>query len=1030
MNITELSIKRPSAIIMFVVLILGLGLFGYSQMGADLLPAINVPVITVSTTYPGAGADEVKKDIVKPIEDAIAGISGIDTISSSAREGYGLTVLRFTMETDMNTAFIDVQKALDATTSTLPKDASKPVLYKVDLNQFAVLTVALSGDVPYDELYNQANIIKTMAEKIPDVGNVSIVGGDDKQLMVYVDKTALEYYKIDINTVMNNIRGQNVNMPAGEIQQKNGRQTLKIIGEFKDINDVKNMLVPIAGGGSIRLGEIAEVKLEYPEAKQILKLNGEHTIGINFQKKSNANVVKAVEAVKKQLAELEKTLPKGTTITIANDSSKYIRSSLNETQRSLVEGILTTTVVLFFFLRKWRSSLIVLFSIPTSMIATFFAMYLMGFTLNTMSLMGLALCVGILVDDSIVILENIQKHLAMGKTPIKAAIDGRREIGMAAIAITACDIVVYMPVAFVSGMSGQFLRQFGLTVAAAAFFSLIISFTLTPMLASRWLKQENEEEQKEKSKFQKMSDRVNDSYKKFLVWSLSHRWRVIGTVGLGIALSIALIPLGFIQFEFMQQSDQSTYTINMQLISGSTLAQTNDKAKQVEDYLKTIPEVKDFYTYIGNNNDEANASISVMLKSKAQRKKSQSKLATEMRDWGKASTSGTQFMVSEAASMGGGGSSKPIAVNVKGNDMKMLKEIGTKVEEVTKTVAGLVDIENSARAGQSEYRVNVDRLASSVYGVSPQMVASAVRTGVQGTNAGVFRQNGEQYDITVKFEKGQINNSLDIASIKVMNTAGQLMSLDQIATIIKADSPNTISRQDRQDMITISANIQGKTTGEVSAELQKKVKQIELPNGYTIDYGANQKAMADSLGAMGLALLASLAFVYMILVVLYNSYLTPLIRMLALPCAIIGALGLTAILGKPIDIMAMIGLIMLDGLASKNGTLLIDYTNTLTSRGVPLKEALIEAGTTRLRPIIMTSMTMIVGMLPAALAIGDGSETKSGMALIVIGGMISSTILTPILLPVVYTLIDDYKHIFKRKNKSNVNALEAINNEI
>lgn len=1029
MSITEISVKRPAAITMIIALMVGLGILGYTSLGADLLPSMTIPVITVSAPYNGASADDVKKDIVKPMEDAVSGVAGVDTITSTSREGSGTVIIQFKENVDMNTAFLDVQKSVSKVQGKLPSDAGTPVINKIDINAMSVMTLAVSGTASFDEIYNQADKIKTELEKVPGVGQVSLGGADKKQLIIKLDKTAVEYYGITINSILGRLKSDNVSMPAGQIKQDKISQSIRVVGEFQNIDEVKNVLIPTNNGGKVRLGEISDIKLESPEATSLTKLNGKKTISIDIQKQSDANVVEVVNNIKDKMTEIQKTMPKNMNIITASDTTVFIKDSLNQINHSLIEGVITTAIVLLFFLKSWRSSLVVLVAIPTSLISTFFMMYELKFTLNMMSLMALSLCIGILVDDSIVVLENIQRHLAQGKNPIKAAIEGRKEIGMAAVAITLCDVVVFLPIAFMSGVIGQYFKQFGLTIVFATLFSLFVSFTITPMLASRLLKNNNKDKKDTKLKHKKLlfgkvssvinrfMDTATESYKKILIWSLNNRLKVLSGLIICIIASVALVPLGFIGTEFMSNSDQSAFSISMTLTPGTNLKQTDEKAAQVDNYLKTIREVKYYYTQVS----DASIKINVTLVPKVERKKSQTELASQVRNWGKKQLTGVNFFVSESQMGGGGGSGSNSAINIKisGDNADTLKDLSKKVEEEVKSVKGTVDVTNSLDSNDSELRVKIDRLAAAQYGVSVSDIASALRTGIQGSSAGTYRGDDDEYDMTLKFMDGQIKSPSDVGSIKIQNSSSQQISLDQVASIVNADSPKSIRRENRQDVVTVSASLDGRDLGSVNKDIRSKIAAMSIPVGYSVSYGGSQKQMADTFGTLAKAIVASVVLVYMILVVLYESFLTPLVRMLALPCAVIGALLILAVTHNSINMMSLIGFIMLDGLASKNGTLLIDYTNTLMKQGMNLKEALISAGTTRLRPIIMTSLTMIVGMLPSALALGEGSETRSGMAWVIIGGMIASTILSPIILPVVYTLMDDFKgKIFKNRNKN------------
>ncbi|MGA2975521.1 MAG: efflux RND transporter permease subunit [Spirochaetia bacterium] len=1033
MSITELSVKRPTAIIMGIALILGLGVVGYLNLGADLFPAVDTPIISIHSTYIGAGAEEIDKDVIKPIEDAVSGVNGIAAMRSISGTGYGYTILQFSMTTDMNSAVIDVQKALDGIMDTLPKDASRPIMAKYDVNSQPILILSVSGSASAEELYNEADRVMRDLESLPGVGNASLVGGQKKELLITVDKTALEYYGVSPATLMALLEAENLNIPAGELKQKGRDLTVRLVGEFNDIDDVKNMRMPLPGGGSVRLAEIAQVTLDYPAPTMTVRLNSSPTIGIFVRKQSNANVVTTANTVKAELAALQPTLLPGTSLTVASDATIFINSSLAETQLNLVESIITTSLVLFLFLRRWRSSLIVLIAIPVSLVGTFFAMWLFHFTLNIVSLMALGLCIGILVDDSIVILENIDRHIHLGEEPRTAAVQGRKEIGLAAVAITLCDVVVFAPIAFMTDIVGQFFKQFGLTVVAATLLSLLVSFTVTPMMASRMLvgrrdrragaraaapEEGSEDAEAPRGGFGRFFENtIKGGYRRFLQWSLRHRAAVIVPILLLLAGSIALIPLKVIQTEFMPTADQSKLVVDIDLGPGAGYRQTDVKARLVEQHLLSIPEVEDSFATIGSDTGVSTSEIIVKLKDKGQRKKSQSVIASELRAWGR-QLPGADFSVTEPgivarSSIDG---AKPLIINVTGPNRDVLRDLALQVENVVRSVPGAADVDNTMRASQTEVSVRVDRLAAASYGLAPYDLATVLRTALAGTNVGVYRHAGDEYDMVVRYEEEQLKTPADLGTLKVTNQAGQQISLSQVATFAATDSSQEILRRDRQNVATISANTAGRPLGAITADIKQKMTALAVPFGYALAYTGDQQNMASSFGSLGWALAASLLLVFMILVVLYESFLTPLIRMLSIPCGVIGAFAALALTGKAINIISFIGLIMLDGLISKNGTLLIDYTHTLMKRGKPLREALVEAGITRLRPILMTSVTMIVGMLPLALSLGASSEIRSGMAVVLIGGLITSTILTPILLPVVYTLMDDARSA-RRKRK-------------
>jgi hydrophobic/amphiphilic exporter-1 (mainly G- bacteria), HAE1 family len=1017
MSITELSVRRPTAVAMGVVLILGLGVVGYLNLGADLFPSVNTPILAVSSTYPGAGAEEVDKEVIKPIEDAVSGLNGIDAIRSTSGTGYGYTILQFSMSTDIDAAVIDAQKALDGMAASLPKDATRPVLVKYDVNSQPILIISLSGTAGSEELYNEADRVMRDLERLPGVGNASLSGGMQKQLLVTVDRAALDYYGVNPVTLLSLLRAENLNVPAGELRQEGRNLTVRLVGEFGGVQDVADMRVPVPGGGAVRLSEVARVTLDYPEVTKAVRLDGRSTIGIFVRKQSSANVVTTATAVKKELGALAPTLLAGSALTVASDATLFINSSLDETRLNLLESIITTSIVLFLFLRRWRSSLIVLVTIPVSLVGTFFAMWLFHFTLNVVSLMALGLCIGILVDDSIVILENIDRHIRMGEDPRTASIEGRREIGLAAIAITLCDVVVFAPIAFMTDLVGQFFKEFGLTVVAATLLSLLVSFTLTPAMASRMLvgrrrglagPAEAAPEEAPRGWFGRFfEDTVKRGYTRFLTWSLDHKAAVIVPVTVLLAASVALIPLKAIETEFMPTADQNKLVVDLDLGPGVSWSQTDAKVKVVEEHLMAVPEVQDVFAVIGSDREVSTAQLTVKLKDKGQRRKGQSQLAVELRAWGR-SLPGADFSVTEQGivsrtSIDG---TKSLVINVSGTDRDVLRELSRKVEAVVRAVPGAADVDNTMGASQTEVSVRVDRLAAAAYGLTTYDLATVLRTALAGTSVGVYRHAGDEYDMVVRYSPAQLLTPADLAALKVTNAAGQQISLSQVASIAPAESAREILRRDRQNVATVSANTAGRPLGAITADIKKGMASVAVPAGYGVSFVGDQQNMSSSFGSLAWALAASLALVFMVLVVLYESFLTPLIRMLSIPCGMIGAFAALAITGKAINIISFIGLIMLDGLISKNGTLLIDYTHTLMKRGTPLREALVEAGVTRLRPIIMTSVTMIVGMLPLALSLGASSEIRSGMAVVLIGGLVTSTLLTPILIPVVYVMIE------------------------
>ena len=1030
MKITELAIKRPAAMTMVIMFFIVLGLFGYSKIGSDLFPKSNIPVVTVTAPYPGTGPGEMENQVTDQIEESVSSLSGLKISRSWIYEGLSVTVLEFTMSTDVNAAVADTQKAVDRVMFKMPKDIEKPIVQKIDMNAEPVMHLAISGKRPLNEIYDLAkNDIKARLETIPGVASIDIIGGVKRQVRIDIDRTKMESYGLSVNQVVQLLKAENLNIPSGNIKGTRIQYDVRLVGKFKSLGDIRDLPVPLATGATVPLRELALVHDDFAEIDQYSRLNGLDGVSLAIQKQSDASIVDTANGIRTELEDIQKVLPKDIKIVVTDDGSTFVRNSLDDTQRALLEGIIMTGIVLLFFLREWRSVVIVMLAIPTSIIATFMMIYFFGYTFNMLSLMGLSLCVGILVDDSIVVLENIHRHLKMGKSPIQAAIDGREEIGMAAIAITASDVVVFGPIAFMQGMVGQMFRQFGLTVVVATLFSLFISFTLTPMLAARFYKY-IPEEQKTKgrhrywewigSKSGHIGDYVVEFYRRMLVWALQNRLKILAVVLAGVVAALALIPA--IGSEFMTQTDQSKFKISVEMPPGTTLDVTDKVIRDLEKRVAKIPEVAHIVATVGAQPGNVFAvssshlgKIDVVLKPKNERDKT----VWQVADIARRLTNdypGVKLKILEAQMAGMNNFEAPIMIEVRGPDVQVLAELAKKMKKVVESTPGTTDVYMSWKEdAKPEYQVVIDREKAAAAGLTTGEVAVALRAAVAGGDASKISINNKDIDIWVQLSNVNRRTLEDIENITVSNRMGQTFLIKQVANIVAAKGPSEIRHKNRERMVSVLGNYKGVSLSALVKSFDAGFLQLNLPNGYEISYDGMIKQMSESNTDLYKALALSLVLVYMILVILYESFLTPLIRMLSLPVGIIGAMVALYLTKNTLNIMSLIGIIMLDGLAAKNGTLLIDYTNTLMKQGMGLQEALLEAGTKRLRPIFMTSTTMIFGMLPTALALADGAELRKGMGIVLIGGLFTSTILTPLLLPVAYTLMDDLRHWIGRR---------------
>lgn len=1034
MNLTRLAIKRPAMMSMIIMVFVVLGLYTYNKMKVELYPDVNFPVVFVVTTYPGAGAEEIETQVTKPVEDQLASLSQLKRISSQASEGFTFTSLEFEMSADSDQAALDVQKKIDMIKGMLPEDAGDPVVYKFNMNDQPVLIMALKSQRPlYETKQIAEDIIKDRLQRIDGVADVTVVGGQKREIAISVDRARLSGYGLSLNQVTNRLRGENLNQPSGRLERPEAEYNVRVLGEFASLEDIRNLDIPLGNGNTIPLSAVATVTDGHQELREYSRVNGLSAVSLMVFKQGDASIVEVGERVKEEIDRIQEDLPADVKIILSRDSSTWMRGSLNDTRNAILEGILTTALALYLFLREWRSTVIVAMAIPTSLLAALMMMFFAGFSFNTLSLMGLALCIGILVDDSIVVLENIHRHLKAGKHPHDAALDGRMEIGMAAVAITLSDIVVFTPIAFMSGMVGQFFRQFGLTVVFATLFSLFISFTLTPMMASRLFKQENGSVRPDNDKSNgsliasgrkslfgwlwrwsaPLGKTVKSKYLSLLGWSLSHRKTVLAVVAVLFFASLSLPLLGAIGAEQMPKMDVGEMTVSLEMPIGTPIGKTDAVLKEVEKYISTISEVKDYHATLGSSGGMQGTSsgshlgrVGIQLYEKKERDRSIWEIGDQIRKWGEG-FSGGKVTVAEADTMGPPGSD--IQIEVTGPDLRKLISLSEQVKGIVTPIPGARDVDTNWRLGQPEVKVKVDRRKAASLGLSVDEVARALRASLNGDVAGKYRENGEETDIVVRMDGLNKSDINQIKTLPLTTMTGAVIQLQQVAEIGPGSGPTEIKRIDRQRAITVSGNLRGRALNDFLKEAREKVNQIKPEPGYHITFAGQAEGMQETFADLIAALVLSIILVYMVLVMLYESFLTPFIRMMALPLGVVGAFTALAVTGNSLNLFSMIGLIMMDGLVAKNGTLLIDYTHTMMEKGMSLREALVEAAKTRLRPIIMTTVTMVFGMLPTALALGEGTEYRSGMAWVLIGGLLTSTLFTLIVIPVIYTIMDDLK---------------------
>jgi HAE1 family hydrophobic/amphiphilic exporter-1 len=1022
MGLTRVAILRPLFIAMVVLGLVVLGGVSYTRLGVDLYPNVDFPVTSVVTVYPGAGPETVEQLVTKPIEDAVAGLNGIDYIQSYSSEGVSYVIVVFKQDVNGNSASIDVERKINGLRGTLPQEAQPPSVVKADITSLPVMNIAMSGPVNLGDLYNLANnVVSPELSTVEGVSSVTIVGGLQREIHVRVDENKLRAYGLSILQVNNALASENVDIPGGTLNQGSLDYQVRVNALVQNPQNLQNLVISNGPAGPVYLRDVATVIDTYKEQSQVNLTDGVPSLGIQITKQADANTLVTTDGVKAALKSLEKQMPAGVQLRVVTDASTFTRQSLDGVQRTLIEAIILTGLVLLVFLHTWRSTVIVLLAIPTSVIATFAVMYALGFTLNMMSMMALALTVGILVDDSIVVLENIYRHFQLGQTPFAAALEGRSEIGLAAIAITLVDVVVYTPVAFMSGIVGQWFRQFGLVIVAATLFSLFISFTLTPMLASRWLRLSDPNSGSPLAIFGRQWEAgygwLQRRYSGVLSWSLRFRWVVVGIGILSFAAGIGMVASKAIGTDFLPTADQGQFTISVEMPPGTTLAATQSVVKQLDQKLHQIPEVQDTFDAVGVAgggivSQPRYASIQVKLVDLSKRKRSVDDVSAEVRSWN-GTIPGAKLTLQLPSIVGGAG--QPIQVQVQGNDPAYLQKLASQVEDIVRRTPGTVDVTSSSVVGQPEIGVNVDRAKAADLGLTAAQVGTAVRTSIDGQVVTQLQPQGQKaIDVRVLGDRANFQTLQAVRDIPLTTSKGAQVSLGQIADVEQTLGPTQITRRDRERIITIGADVAGRPLGEVSQDLQQQVDALQLQPGTTIKLGGDTQQQVETFGQLFQALGLSILLMYMLMVALYESLLYPFIIMLSLPLAVVGAIGGLWATHNTLNMMSMIGLIMLTGLVGKNAILLVDYTNTLRKRGMARNEALLEAGPVRLRPILMTTASMVAAMLPSALRLGEGSELRAPMAVVVIGGLLTSTLLTLVFIPAVYTIVDDVQNLFGR----------------
>jgi len=1017
MLLSDLSIKQPVFATMVMVGLVVLGIFSYKELSTDLFPKVDLPVVSVRTLYPGVSPETVETEVTRRIEEAINPLEGIRHISSITSEGFSSVVAEFELGTNIYAAAQDVRSKVSALRRDFPTGVEEPVIERLDPADLPILSLSVASEQLSPKALTSLveKVIKKRLENIQGVGSLAIVGGQRREIQILLDPDRMKSYGITVPDVVLALRRENQEVPAGKIEHGRMEELVRIDGKFADAGAFQNLIVKSIRGVPVYLNEVASVADGYEEQRTLALIEGRRALALEVRKQSGGNTVDVAEAVKAALPKLNQEFSGRAQIAVVKDLSTFIRDAVEDVGNTLILGAIFTVMVVFVFLNSWRSTVITGLTLPVSIIAAFIVMKMLGFTLNMLTLMGLSLAVGLLIDDAIVVRENIVRHMQHGRGHFEAARIGTSEIGLAVMATTFSIIAVFVPVAFMRGIVGRFFYEFGITVAFAVLVSLFVSFTLDPMLSSRWYDPaiaggRRRGLSRVLEVFDRQFERLHGVYETMIGYSLRHRAAVMGIAFILFAAALAAFPrLGS---TFFPDYDRGEFQVSFKAAPGSSLEQAERVAGDIVGTITRQPGIAYTFTTIGTKASGAinEGMVYVKLKPKEERQLSDYQLRGRLRGEF-ASYSAAITSVEEVNDMG---DSKPIQISVRGTDLVELDRISTRVADLVRSVPGAADVDRSLDRDKPEVKIRIDRKLASDLGINLDAIAVTLRALLNGEVASQFEDpDGDAYDVRVRLAAQQrkaleVLNDIDILSSK-KDSAGRdmLIPVGQVTSLQRSTSSSQIRRYDLIREVRVSANTAGRPMGDVVNDIRARGTELKLPAGFEVLYTGEAEDMRESFGYIYDALILAVVFIYLILASQFGSFSHPLAIMLSLPLSLIGVVGMLLLTGDTLNIMSMIGLILLMGLVTKNAILLIDHTNRLRRAGTARDEALGKAGNTRLRPIVMTTLAMIFGMLPLALQIGAGSEIRAPMARAVIGGLITSTLLTLLAVPVVYSLLDD-----------------------
>ena len=1029
MNITEISIKRPSLIIVLFSVLTLLGFIGYKNLSYELMPDFNQPVVVIKTVYPGAEPNEVETSVSRKIEDALSNLEGVDYLVTKSLPNASIIIANLKYGTDLDKTMQDAQRYIDNIRKDLPQDILSPLMSKVSPNDLPIMSISATSNLSSTEFYQKMkDDYLPQIQQIKGVAEITVLGGEEREIQVKINQDKLKLYKISMIQVVEAINKSGLDLPAGKVQTDKESNSVRLTGKFTSLEDIKNVQVAMPVLGSpVYVKDVAVVMDGIKETTSISRYNGKNGIGLMLKKQGDANAVDVSTLVREKFKSIEEqNASAGVAFIIADDSTDNTIAAVNSVVYDLILAIILVSLVMLLFLRSFRNSFIVIVAIPTSLVTAFAVMWLLGYTLNLMTLLAMSLIIGILVDDAVVVLENIQKHLDRGKDKRTAALDGRMEIGFAALSITLVDVVVFLPILFLQVFVADMLKQFSVVVVTSTLTSLLVSFTLTPWLVSRIGKKEDLQPTNIFNRFllwfEHQLENFTNWYGRQLEWVLSHKLIFTGFVFLLFVMTLGIMKQGIIGKELISTGDQGKFRMALEFDKSTSIHQNNVIAQKIETYIIEQPEVATVFSNVGGPSTgigslgvgSANKTeFTIQLKPKKELKN----LPTEafmkkLREELKTQFTGINYSM---AALGLIPRSAPIEITLSGSSSNQVMQSGNNLKAIIENIPGADNVRLSVEAGSPEYKIIPDKDKMQRLGLTTAYLGMNLRTAFTGNDDATLTENGTEYPVRIWLDEFSRQNFEDVQQLSIINPMGLPVEVSQFAIVEQGNSPSLLERKDRQPAITLTSDALGRPSGTVADDVVAYLKENPLPNGIQMTWGSDIKRQNDSFGALGSVLLISFLLIYLIMVALYDHFIYPLVVLLSIPVAGIGAFFALNLSLSNLSLFALLGLIMLMGLVVKNAILIVDFTNQLKAEGKFFKEALIIAGKGRMRPILMTTLSMIVGMLPIAMATGTAAEWKNGLAWVIIGGLLSSLILTVFLVPMVYYLVDTAKEKLKNK---------------